>query len=250
MEHGNSNMIIYGKLSDDNLLDLKYEHDPSDVGFIVSEEGGRPFLKNFMGISNAYVGLQIRSPYTYIRHLYVAKCFSDDVAIRTGDVGIGLLEIIDIHDYVYSDKNHKDIVQIYNYSSVLNKLSDEPVKRFVLKKLELQIGGDAKHIIHCTEVCGYEDFELFAEGCYIKQVRPGDKGYLISTTNAVNWIIGSPEHPIDPLLIGNRAIRIDGRKQGSKPSSNVTIHARPNLRLELDESAKAATTIVEYPYGL
>ena len=249
MEQAGTDLVIRGELTEKQLLDLEYEHDPSDIAMIVSKKGGRPFVKKFVGVSNAFVGLQVRSPYTYIRHLYVADCYSDDVAVRTGDIGIGLLEVIDTHDYVYSDRNHKDIFQIYNFNSTTNKLCNDPIRNVVIRRMELEIGGDSKHIIHCTEICGYENFELFAEGCFIKQARPGDKGYLISTTSAVNWVIGSPEHPIDPALIGDRAIRIDGRKTGSKPSSNVIIHARPNLRLELDESAKAATTVVEYDHG-
>lgn len=241
-------LLVYGKLTDEQLLDLTYEHDPSDIGVIINEKIGTPYIRSFLGVSNAYVGVQIRSPHTYIRNLFVRNCYSDDVAIRTGAVAIGLFEVIDTHDYVYSDKNHKDILQIYNYDSITNKLRDTPVVDFELYKMELTIGGDNKHIIHCTETCGYHNFHLFKGGCHIKQARPGNLGYLISTTSAVNWTIGSPEHPIDPLLIGDRAIRIDGRKPGSKPSSNVTIHARPGLRLELDESAKAATTVIEYAH--
>lgn len=243
-------MIIRGKMTNEQLKSLAYEHDTSDIGFIINERDGMPYINRFIGVTNAYVGLQVRSPHNYLRHVYIADCYSDDVAIRTGDTRIGLLEVVDTHDYVYSDKNHKDILQIYNFDSTTNQLCDEPVENFELYVLELDIGGNDKHIIQCSETCGYTNFKLFQGGCYIKQVRPGNLGYLVSTTNAVNWVIGSPEHPIDPLLIGNRAIRIDGRKPGSKPSSNVVIHARPGLRLELDDSAKAATRVIEYPYEL
>lgn len=234
-----------GTLDTKDLYNINYVHPDSDVALTVNKPG---FKCEYVVAMLAYVGVQIRCSGFNVKTLVVWYCFSDDVAIRTGDVFIGELLVMDVHAYIYSNKNHKDVVQVYNYDSTTNKLIDEPVKNFTLNKLTANMGGENKHIFHCTETCGYEDFNLFADGVEIVDYTAWKNSYLISSTNAVRWTIGSPEHPIDPRLIGDRAIRIDGRKPGSKPSEDLTIHARPGLKLELDDSAQAALNLIEYPY--
>lgn len=238
-------LIRVGKMLSESLDNINYVHPSSDVALTIDHKSD---VKTFSRLicSLAYVGLQIRVKGFSTETLDVWDCFSDDIAARTGDISIGRLNVIDMHDYLYSKLNHKDLFQIYNFDSVANELIDKPIRNVRIDHLNAYMGGSNKHIIHCTETCGYEDFHLFDGGVRINDVTPWKNSYLISSTNAVNWIIGSPMHPVDPALIGGRAIRIDGRKPGSKPSKNITIHARPGLRLELDGSARAALNLIEY----
>lgn len=236
-----------GIMTESELADIDYVHPSNDVAHIISMERGEPFVQSKVVVGYAYVGLQVRTPYNFIRELVVNHCFSDLVAARCGDIHIGTFKAIDIYDYKYGPLNHKDVFQIYNLCSTTNKLVKTPVRNVKIDKLELTFGGNDKHIIHCTETCGYEDFELFKYGCDVVDVRPTTGRHLISTINAVNWVIGSPEHPLDPTRMGDRIIRVSGVKQNSPPSKNIKIYAYEGLKLELDASARAALNLVEIP---
>lgn len=238
-----------GSLTKEQMADISYQHPTNEIANIIAQKNGIPFLCHSMKVSNAYVGLQVRTPYTYITKLEARDCFSDLIAVRTGDFHVGFLYAKDTHEYVYSKYNHKDVFQIYNFCSVTNKHLKEPVQNVSINKALIFTGGENKHIINCTEVCGYEKFTLFDHGCEVFDVgKPSKLRYLINTINAVDWVIGSPEHPLDPKKIGDRIIRIAGVKPGSPPSNNIEIHARPGLRLELDSSARMALKLTEYPY--
>jgi len=233
---------IEGKLTLPQLNDLNYRHDPTDIGLRVNE----PMSVGCVIASKVYMGAMIRAPFN-AKLMQAYYYYNDGISIQSSDVNIDNVNIMDIHPYAYGNHNHKDLIQLFNYDNKAHKLSNEPMRNVRIGRLAVVIGGDDKFIMHCTETCGYENFRLFENGCIVREdFGECNNRYLISTTNAVNWVIGSPEYPIDPALICDRIIRIDGRKAGSKPSKNIVIHAVKGLRLELDDSAAAALTLHEY----
>ena len=233
-----------GRLTELYTLDTEgREFDPTDIALECNKEfEGYPAV----WLDKAYIGIRNRAEFLIIGALVSTNIASDHVASGAGNVSIDTAIMEDTLPYLYTRKNHKDLFQFYNYCNTTHKLLDTPISGVHIKNLTAIIRGNDKVVLQNTETCGYNNFVLFEEGVTVSSDNP--EQFLINTMNAVDWVIGSPAYPVDPLLISNAIIRILGVKKGSKPSHNITIHARPNLRLQLDDSAKAALTLLEYPY--
>lgn len=217
-------------------------YDTSDIGVYLLDRSPR-LIKSLSVVTGSYLGVQFRVPGFRVGKLKVENVVNDCVALWAGDQVIENLELNDIGAYTYSKFNHKDLLQGYNLTKNY-KISTEAFKGLTINKFTAKVRGDSKHGLHFTEVCGYEDFRLFEGG--ITYDSGSDIEYFLSSINAVNWVIGSPEHPIDPAKTSGKGIRIMGVKPGSPPSSNITIHAYPGLLLHLDDSAKKALKLIEY----
>lgn len=218
--------------------------DTSDIALIISEKF--MYVAKHLEVNDAYIGVQIRTPSTFINKLAIDGCASDSLVSRTGGVHINELVIGDKVPYTYTRINHKDLVQVYNYDSVRNMLINRPVVGFRVDSFKAVMSGNDKFIFHFTEICGYSKVRLFSRGCRVIQEGVTNNDYLISSTNADDWIIGSPDFPLDPERISNKIIRINGKKAGSKPSRSLVIHSYEGLRLELDESAQKALQHIIY----
>ena len=218
----------------------------SDTAYKINNFGGIPELIDSLACADAYVGLQIRSPYNYIKRLKVSGTVSDAVVCWAGDQYFDKVNLDLTEPYTYSAINHKDGMQFIAMDNVTFKRTTSTIENIVIKSFKATVKGDDIFLLHFTEVCGYKNVDLFADGVSVKVAKESNVKYLIDSTNAVNWTIGSPQHPVDPTKISDLTIRIRGEKRGSKPSKNIIIHAKKGLKLELDKSARTALTLIEY----
>lgn len=194
-------------------------------------------------ITDAYTGLIHRKAETNIGLLNIVNCVGDSLNIRGGGFTVEQLVVIDTDPYIYSDQLHKDVVQAYSHNG--RCLTDnKPVDRVTIRKVNAIITGDDKHFMSLTERCEYRNFELFTAGIDLDMANNVE--YFLSACSLQDAVIGSPEHPIDPARVSNKAIRIGGIKDGSPDCSNITIHALPGLKLILSEQAASETTLIEH----
>ena len=222
------------------------KYQTSDTAYKIDNMGSVPELIHSLKCRDSYVGLQARSPYNYIRDLDVRGTISDAVICWAGEQYFEKVKLDLTAPYTYTNINHKDGMQFISMDNVTFKRLDTPIKKIAVRELEAIVAGNDIFILHFTETCGYENVRLFENGVSVDVVGESNVKYLVSSTNAVNWIIGSAKHPVDPNKINDLTIRIRGAKAGSKPSKNLVIHAKRGLKLELDSSARDALVLYEY----
>lgn len=216
----------------------------SDIGIRLTDVD-QDYYKD-LSVSGHYVGLEVRKESNYFAGVTTTvNPESDHIVLWKGKQVFEYLDCTDTNPYVYSDENHKDLVQAYHLSTVTYKHLVSPFVGLTIGYMRARVVGKDKSGLVFSEICGYENFDLFGKGVdYDCDDRASP--YLINSINGVNWVIGSPEYPLDPQRISNKGIRIAGVKKNSPPSRNIVIHAYPDLRLDLDQSASRATTLIQY----
>lgn len=234
---------VTGALTALDTLDEKgREFDTTDIAIKYEDEG---YYGNSLWVDKAYIGLLNRADTLHVENWLSTNIASDHIICSgKGNVHVDNAVMIDVLPYLYTDSNHKDLIQVYNYDTKKHCLRNTPVSNVYIGKLHATILGKDKFILHNTETCGYDNFTLFRNGVTVDSDNPDQ--FLINSINATNWVIGSVTNPIDPDLISNSIIRIMGVKPNSPPSHNITIHAYKGLRLQLDESAQNALKLFEY----
>jgi hypothetical protein len=243
----NVKTIIKGSLLETQMVMLgepDVELDKSDVGLTVN----KPTSLDKLDISHCFLPVWVRQGGLNIRQLRSKKFSGDGLLAWCGGINIGRHVVRDKLPYFYSRRNHKDVAQFLTMDPVSFKRNQAAFVGLYIGYANVVIRGARKAGYHFTEICQYRDVVLFPKGVVFN--TDSEYPYFISTTNATNWVIGSPECPVVPEMVSHKAIRIGAKEdQGAPGSKNITIHAYPGLKLELNKSARAATSLVEYPKG-
>ena len=231
------------KFNDHRVLE-RNQFVKMDAGLLVNDD---KILKQTCRIIAYYTGLKIQHGKFRSGVVVIEDSICDSIQSFTNDIQIKELVVSDRLQYSYSKHCHKDIMQMFRAipasRGVQYQLLEElPVRRVIVEKADIFVrGGKDKGGFIASEIGGIEDSVFFSHG--IKFNTSSENPYFFSATRASNVTLGSPQHPIDPKFISNKAIRIGGIKSKAKDSGLIMIHAKQGLKLELSPQARSVTRI-------
>ena len=227
-----------GRLTIDEAKDANAMLDKTDIVFRSLRD---PKHFSTLEVSNGFMGVQNRGILT-VDTLRARTCKNDLVQLLSGGAYFETMALIHDAAFTYNDGNHADVFQAFAKNQRWK--DGELFDGLYIGTAAVIVLGSKKNGFMFTERCVYSNIELFGRGLVYE--TNNKQPYFLDTTNFNGAVLGSPEYPLDPRQLSNKALRCGGNKKGIPDSSNIVIHSYDDLKMDLNHSARKALNWIQY----
>jgi hypothetical protein len=219
--------------------------DPSDIGLIIDEHNYA--LKEMLLINAAHTGIQIRKSGARLSSVFITGIGCDSLQSWCGDWEIGLLLVDDQAEYKYSDRCHKDVVQMFTAGTIAGKYElsiKNPVTDVIIRRANIHVRGKDKGAFIVSEIGGITRSNFFSNG--VRFDTDSNNPYFFSAERISQVSFGSRDYPISSSDISNKTFRIGNIKAKELPCTRWAIYCdHDGVSLELSESARDTLKIIK-----